>query len=177
MNTPNNRRRRESQRRMEEAFMQLLQEKTINRISVSEICKIAQVNRTTFYSNYDDIYALSEHLQQHLQDEVISLYLEEARNHSHDHDFTKLLHHIKNHQLEYKTYFRLNPSGNLRFVAYDTTDAAKHFDLKHIDYHIAFFGNGFNAILKMWLDRDCRETPGEIRQILKDEYTNRALPK
>ena len=37
MNTANNKRRRDSQRRMEKAFVQLLQEKEINQISVTGI--------------------------------------------------------------------------------------------------------------------------------------------
>lgn len=177
MNTPNNRRRKESQRRMEKAFMQLLQEKPLSLISVSEICSIAGVNRTTFYSNYDDIYALSERMQQQLHDEIMTLYHEEALSETRSHDFTKLLRHIKEHQLEYRTYFRLNPDGKLRFVAYDPSDAHVSFNPAHIDYHVAFFGNGFNAVIKMWLERGCTESPEEIRQIFEEEYTNRVIPK
>ena len=37
MNTPNNKRRRESQRRMENAFVQLLQERELHQITVTDI--------------------------------------------------------------------------------------------------------------------------------------------
>lgn len=40
--------------RMDEALIQLLAEKPFEYITVSEICKRAQVNRSTFYLHYDN---------------------------------------------------------------------------------------------------------------------------
>ena len=56
MNTPNNRRRKESREKIEKVFVELLQQKELNQVSVSDICKRAGLNRTTFYANYPDIY-------------------------------------------------------------------------------------------------------------------------
>ena len=39
----------------EKVFIDMLLRKEINEISVTDICRVADVNRTTFYSNYDDI--------------------------------------------------------------------------------------------------------------------------
>lgn len=39
MNTPNNKRRKESQNKIEKIFIELLQTKELNQISVSDICK------------------------------------------------------------------------------------------------------------------------------------------
>lgn len=55
MNTKNNKRRRESKHKIENAFIELLQEKEVTAISVTDICKLANVNRTTFYANYLDM--------------------------------------------------------------------------------------------------------------------------
>ena len=60
MNTANNRRRRESVERIEKVFIDMLQTKELNEISVSDICKQAGLNRTTFYANYTDIYGLAD---------------------------------------------------------------------------------------------------------------------
>ena len=59
MNTKNNKRKRESQRKIETAFIELLQEKELNQISVIAICKKANLNRSTFYSSYLDIYFIN----------------------------------------------------------------------------------------------------------------------
>lgn len=55
MNTPNNKRKKESMERIEKVFIELLQTKALDKISVSDICKHAGLNRTTFYANYTDI--------------------------------------------------------------------------------------------------------------------------
>ena len=49
----------------------------------------------------------------------------------------------------------------------------KNFENKHIKYHIAFFRNGINAIIKMWLAGGCVETPEEMADIIKQEYKGR----
>ena len=45
MNKKNNRHRRESVERIEGAFMELLQTRELNEITVSEICKLCGLNR------------------------------------------------------------------------------------------------------------------------------------
>jgi len=175
MNTPNNKRRRESQRRMEKAFTQLLQDRELTEVTVTDICKLADVNRTTFYANYQDIYALSEAVQARLKEEVLALYQEEWERSEGDHDFIKLFRHIRDNQLFYKTYFKLRSDGSLDVIGYDLQEASKYYGGKHIEYHIEFFGHGLNAVIKKWLQNDCRETPEEMCEVIETEY-RKALP-
>jgi len=170
MNTPNNKRRKESKKRIENAIIQLLQDHELSEISVTDICKLAEVNRTTFYANYLDIYDLADAVQKSLEREVLELYREELEQQHSSHDFLKLFRHIKENPLFYKTYFKLNTGGKFRFMGYDIEQAAKRFDNRHIEYHIEFFGNGLNAVIKKWLQNDCRETPEEIFSIISEEY-------
>ena len=39
-------------------FMELLNRKPLNKITVTEICALADVNRSTFYAYYTDIFDL-----------------------------------------------------------------------------------------------------------------------
>lgn len=55
-----NRKRQYSRMVIEEAFLNELREKPIDKISVVDICKQANVNRSTFYSNYLDVYDLMD---------------------------------------------------------------------------------------------------------------------
>ena len=48
MNIPNNKRRKESREKITKAFLELMQSHELREISVTEICEMAQVNRTTF---------------------------------------------------------------------------------------------------------------------------------
>ncbi|MBQ4094603.1 MAG: TetR/AcrR family transcriptional regulator, partial [Oscillospiraceae bacterium] len=72
MNKPNNSRRKASRRRIEAAFVRLLQQKPMDEITVSEICKLAEVNRSTFYANYLDIYDLVDNVQLTMEQMVMN---------------------------------------------------------------------------------------------------------
>jgi len=175
VNTPNNKRRRESQSRLETAFIQALQTKELHQITVTELCQAAKVNRTTFDGSYQNVYALADAVQKRLENEVSALY-----DHRHTHEYSqdnylKLFRHIRDNQLFYKTYFKLRSDGSLDVIGYDLQEASKYYGGKHIEYHIEFFGHGLNAVIKKWLQNDCRETPEEMCEVIETEY-RKALP-
>ena len=59
---------RYTQRAIKEAFLSLLREKPVNKITVKEVCELAELNRATFYSHYSDCFALMESIEQELLD-------------------------------------------------------------------------------------------------------------
>lgn len=71
MNTPDNKRRRESQEKIMKAFVRQLQNKELAQISVTEICHEAGINRSTFYANYLDIYDLADQFAESMM--IVSL--------------------------------------------------------------------------------------------------------
>ena len=176
MNTPNNKRRRESQERIEKVFIQLLQKNEINEISVSDICKLAKVNRSTFYANYIDIRDLVEKLHARMIEDFFSIYKEEVSSNTHSYDFLKLFKHIKNNQLFYKTYFKLG-IDYMWDSNYNINDEMIKWygNANFSEYHITFFRAGINAVIQKWLDNNCKETPEEIDNIIKSEYKNKSL--
>jgi len=169
MNTPNNKRSRDSKRRIENVFIEMLQSRELKRISVSDICKAAGLNRTTFYANYLDIYDLADTVQKSLEADVLSLYTEEIASRTNSHDFLKLFRHIKENPDLYRTYFKLNAGKGFQFIMYDKAEAEKRFS-GNVDYHIEFFGHGLNAVIRKWLDNGCLESPEEIFDIIREEY-------
>ena len=40
-------------------------------------------------------------------------------------------------------------------------------------YRASFFGAGIKEMCRLWLERDCKETPEEMAKLLLDEYKNR----
>ncbi|MDO4301875.1 MAG: TetR/AcrR family transcriptional regulator [Clostridia bacterium] len=173
MNTKNNKRRRESIKKIEKVFIELIQTKEISEISVSDICKRAELNRTTFYSNYIDIYDLADKMLEKLENEVKEIYSFEREHHYNSNNYLKLFQHIKDNQIFYKTYFKLSGSNQNKVYLYDIKQARTYFNEKHIKYHIEFFKAGFNAIVKIWLDNGCEETPEEMVEIINSEYQGR----
>lgn len=170
MNTPNNKRRKSSQDKIERAFIHFLQTKEINEISVTDICKETHLNRSTFYANYLDVYDLADKIVEKIEKDVSYLYKEEREKKYNSNDFLKLFRHIKENQIFYKTYFKLNQDKHFIIRQYDTNLSRKMYDDKFIDYHIDFFMAGLNAVIKKWLNNDCQESPEEIDAIIKSEY-------
>ena len=177
MNTPNNKRRKNSQEKIERAFVHFLQTKEINEISVTDICKEAKLNRSTFYANYLDVYDLAEKIVKKIENDVFMLYQEERETKNNTNDFLKLFRHIKENQIFYKTYFKLNRDKHFIIQQYDTNLSKLMYEDKFIDYHIEFFMAGLKKKKKKWLNNDCKESPEEIDHILKSEYQSKHFPQ
>lgn len=178
MNSNNVRRRRESEEKIEKAFMQLLESKELERVTVSDICKVAKINRSTFYANYLDVYDLADKFKDRLHESVKLLSDIKFEEVYYISGFLPLLQHIKDNQDLYKTFFKLTKNESLQeFWEYSKAHALYYFNDEYIDYHITFFKNGLNSVIKMWLDRNCRETPQEIADIIDSEYGGRKLPR
>ena len=173
MNTKNNNRRKNSVSKIEKAFTELLSEKEISEITVSEICQKAEVNRSTFYANYFDIEDLSEKVKKSLFEEFSYIYNNETICSTNSNTFLKLFYHIKSNPLLYKAYFKLGAGFTEKEIKFDKSLAENFFDNKYIDYHIEFFRNGINAVIRKWLENGCKETPEEIEEIIKTEYQGR----
>lgn len=52
-------------------FMEILKEKTLDKITVKDICELCEINRNTFYYYYEDIYDVLDSVFQYEIDEVL----------------------------------------------------------------------------------------------------------
>lgn len=172
MNITNNKRKKTSQETIEKVFVELIQKKEINQIYITEICKLSNINRTTFYNNYIDIYDLADKIKEKLEKEVANLYEDEIVNKYNSNDFSKIFKLVKENQLFFKTYFKLE-FDNTSALLYDTNQSKLLYDDKYIDYHIEFFKAGFNALLRKWLNNNCKETIEEMCEIINSEYSGK----
>ncbi len=172
MNVKNNKRRKESQNKIERSFVNLLQDHNLNELTVSDIIKDTGLNRSTFYANYVDIYDLADKVRVNLENDFSSLFsdYDPVRENT---GALRMFTHIKENQIFYKTYFKLCYDDKHLISIYDT----KRAEMEHIDsnikYHIEFFRNGLNAIIKLWLAGGCKESPEEMAEVLKQEYRGR----
>ena len=172
MNTINNKKRKKSQEQIEKIFLQLIQKKNIDEISVSNICELANLNRSTFYANYVDIYDLANKVKQQMEVEFAKFQF--SNNAKQDYNgYLNMFRYIKENQIFFKTYFKLEEISKSLPTQYRVELAEKYYDNKFIDYHIEFFRAGLNAIIKKWLNNGCKETPEEINEIITSEYKNK----
>ena len=174
MNVKNNKRRKESQNKIEKAFVELLQSRRIKEISVSDIIKMTGLNRSTFYANYLDIYDLADKVRTNLENEFTNRFSDYDPN-CENSGALRMFTHIKENQLFYKTYFKLCYDDKFLVSIYDVKQAEKEQLTENLKYHIEFFRNGLNAIIKMWLADGCKESPEEMAEILRQEYRGRTV--
>lgn len=173
MNTKNNKRRQLSRKRIQEALLFFLETKELHQVRVSEICGRAQINRTTFYANFSDIYDLADSIRTQLEKEVSSFFTSDVTNSFSTDIFLKLFQHIAENQLFYKLYFKLGYDNSTTFSFLDNSTLPEGIDEMHLDYHVEFFKSGLNALIKKWLLEGCRNSPLEMCDILLKEYKGR----
>lgn len=173
MNVKNNKRRRKSRESIENVFIELLEEKDIRHISVSEICKKAAINRSTFYSNYIDIFDLADQIFQELNKQLGSKFSHNNEASDITDNTAEFFAFVKDNQKLFKTFFILGYEDKIEITYYNKQLAEKFFGNRYVDYHIEFFRYGFSAILKKWLYTGCQETPQEMAEIIRSEYQGR----
>ena len=65
-------RQRKTLHAIEQAFYDLRKQKKLESITVTELCRIAQISKATFYLHYRDIFDLSEKMQSNIIEAVFS---------------------------------------------------------------------------------------------------------
>ena len=145
MNTKNNQRHQDTIAAIEEAFVSLLNEKELKDISVSELCERAEINRSTFYDNYTDIFALANAYAERIEKSV-------AEQPHTDGEFAWIFEHIRANAYVFTIYFKLGMSK------------------KSADYKELFFRNGVYAVAKMWFEGGCVEPAADMATIVYREY-------
>ena len=171
MNTKNNKRRQQTQSRIEKVFLELLETQPLNKISVTEICARAQINRSTFYASYLDVYDLAEQLRQRLLEGVEGLMIRDIAWYESKDSFLSLFRHIRDNPMLYRLYFRLGYEASSEEFLIKTLPSDQ--DDMYLEYYLEFFKTGFNAIVKKWISGGCRETPEQMLSVLLHEYRGR----
>ncbi|MBQ4600610.1 MAG: TetR/AcrR family transcriptional regulator [Oscillospiraceae bacterium] len=145
MNTPNNKRYRDMTECINAAFSSLLQNKELRDITVTDICEIAGIERSTFYAHYNDVAALANDYAAQIEKQV-------SEQPHKENDFSWIFEYIKEHPDFFKIYFKLGVSQ------------------VSSDYKTIFFRNGAYSVAKMWFEDGCVESSEQMGVIIKREY-------
>ena len=63
-------RRTLTKRLVQEAMLELLKSRSIQNITVRELCDVAGINRTTFYNHYDGVYEVLSEIEEHFLNQL-----------------------------------------------------------------------------------------------------------
>ncbi|SDH52236.1 transcriptional regulator, TetR family [Planococcus glaciei] len=94
---------------LEEALLTLLQEKPLKSISITEICRLAKINRGTFYLHYGQIEDLFEEYYKEIMKDLTDSYQEPYRHadilntKKLNPSTIRIFHHIET----YKNFYRI----------------------------------------------------------------------
>lgn len=179
MNIKNNKRYKSNSEKIETAFLSLLLHKAYGDISISDICKHAEINRSTFYAHYDDINDLIVTIETKFANSMSAIFNYGLRQ-SND-AFVEMFTFVKNNKYFYKAFLNIpyitiaerNTKDTILTTIKDNSHKSHTLD-NEIVYRASFFGAGIKEICRMWLENDCKESPEQMAALLKSEYTNRS---
>lgn len=180
MNTKNNLRYQETEDKIIAAFTELLPKKDPGKITVSEICRICKINRSSFYLHYQDVPGMMDVIEKRLADYFGNLFTStDSGEYNLGERFVRMFTFIYEHQAFYRAYFPLERQIRIFDVALPPSAAesvqnlAKKLGFQseaEFRYRQTFFKAGLAAMLKEWVMGGCIEGPLEIAQILNREY-------
>ncbi len=163
---------------MDKAFLELLEKKDFEYITVKEICERAGVNRSTFYLHYETIADLLNEAVEYMQRQFSSYFQNESKL-----DIAKIPTakmeelYLITPQYLYPYLKFVKDNGRLFKTAIEKSNVLgsnNHFDLmfkavfspimdrynvseKKKPYLLAFYIEGIIAIIKLWLKSECAE--------------------
>ena len=177
MNVSHNKRYQNTDKIIQESFLELLEDDNPERISITEICEKAKINRSTFYTHFFDIDDLLHNTEKRIHCNLMKQYKNtESKIHNfiNREYFITFLKFVYQHKNFYK-YFVNNCNdfpihlgfkelfGNIMKPYYKTLGI--HSEDEMVVYFI-YFQAGFTMVLKHWLNHKCIMPVGEIADIL-----------
>lgn len=151
------------------AFMELLKEKSFEKITVTDIVKRADINRSTFYAHYPDVMGLIEEIQE----EVLSFaeqYLKKVNFADVLENPIPYLQLIVNMTRENEELYRLLSNSNIAHKQIENMKKllaeriistvevpVDYIDTFQVEFAVRFFLGGFIDVYIQWLqgDIDC----------------------
>ena len=141
MNKTMNQHRLATIARVEQVFTELLQECALPEISITDICRQADINRSTFYAIYEDVSALAASFCRSVERKTADI------PHS-DTEFIWLFKHVAENPDLFHAYFKIGIPPTAE------------------DYKTLYLRNGIYGIVKLWVSNGCIETPEKMNQVV-----------
>ncbi len=151
-----------SRKMIREAFLELLKEKDINKITVTDVVSKADLNRSTFYAHYPDIRAITEEMENEVVEKMLEL-LKKFELVNFFNNPTPLLlevsRFLENNQELYKILLKINDAETFLkklkkiFADYmlSDTDIPEYLkDSKMVTLRISYFAGGIINMYQDW---------------------------
>lgn len=158
--------------RIREAFFQLLSRETFTKITVTDICHLAEINRATFYKHYMDITDLLEKTENEILKSIQANRKKLAPNNSIQ-KMESMLLGLQNTKLDPAFYlFKADPGFAYRISEAICADTYEQFiqtccrppqECRMLNRFIVY---GCGSIVRNWLLSDGEQSAHEIAEFL-----------
>jgi len=157
---------------IEDCFLALLQEKPANKVTVTELCQMAQINRATFYKHYLDIPDLLEKTEEKLLEPIHRIY-QSAQNI--EQTFLDLMIYLKNNVQRYMVLGSVHGDPSLmskmfelcmRESAFMTNANLPKLDVHHQNLLHHYLSYGIGGVLQNWIQNGMQQTPEEMTKLV-----------
>lgn len=163
MDKQTDRRVLKTKKALKSALLGLLREKDLNSISIRDLSDAADVHRGTFYSHYQDIFALYEEIENDILNE---LFKHAVFDPSYDYSafFVSVFDFVEENAETFRILNRNSSFSNFRNnfcilanekvmeIAVADEDVSAETAPEHWKYLINYSSAGFFATLEMWIE-------------------------
>lgn len=187
MNIPNNARSADSRAKIKEALVNLLERKAPDAITVQEVCKLAEVNRTTFYTHFTNVRDLFEALEADLyydaEDNILPKTSDVSLLISRE-TMLRILSYVRQNNALYRVYFTELTESKLinelsdsirRIYVMPALQKSSVFAAAEYEYYFEFCKAGTLSIIKMWLLSGCKEPDKNVAELI-EKILKRCMP-
>ncbi len=159
-----------------ETFIQLVREKPFHKITLTEVCRLAEINRTTFYKYYADIYDWKEQLEKECLDRS-SKIVQDAQSSDVKNVLTLQLQDMKDNVELYGLISSPNFESNvldmcLSICLENADEITKLYpeigDDCHRLWNCYFVVYGMRGAIECWLKRGMKEAPEDLAAFCTD---------
>ncbi len=165
-----NRRVRMTKKVIQDAYLELMERSASEKISVTDICKAADVNRSTFYAHYEDIPSLRAELERDVMERIPTMTDNLITSQT---QFLDMLEHFFSYIQENARLFRtLVCSDDKLFAIRLIETVLEQYHLKPnaksplwTKYGYLYCLNGVIGILKSWIEENFPVSAKEFAQI------------
>lgn len=164
---------------LQNSLFELLKQKSIDKIMVTDICHLADINRGTFYYYYTDVFDLLNQIENELYENFLvyfNQYLESSERNTYL-LMIKLFEYLKQEKKIFKVFFSQN--GDKDFIkrvyltAYTSVieewkSQKTNLDPQQLDKIFLFVANGSISLIQNWFDTGLKESPEELASFINN---------
>ena len=156
-----NRKVRYTRKVIKESFLELLETKSFEQITVKEITELADINRATFYAHYDNIEALTREIETEMAQQVIAAMDKLYRKSNYEADVVGALFDALVQRKEMCMWMlddKVTGCGNCmiydyaRKVCVPRWKETKKLTDEQVEWFLAYMYNGAMGFIKSWYE-------------------------